>query len=56
MLPKDQLGIDHPLVASGAAEFVEFPAMGHEIGQEAAARAIEFALSALGIAREESVT
>jgi hypothetical protein len=30
--------------------------MGHEFGQEAAAKAIEFALSALGFAREESVT
>jgi predicted esterase len=56
MLPRDQLGIDHPLLASGAAEFIEFPAMGHEFGQEAAAKAIEFTISALGLAREESVT
>jgi predicted esterase len=55
-LPRDQLGTDHPLFASGAAEFVELPAMGHEFGQEAAAKAIEFAFSALGFAREESVT
>lgn len=55
-LPGGEFGASHPLLASGAAEFVELPAMGHEFAEEAAAKAIEFALSALGHARAGSAT